>query len=60
MDSLFGKAKHLESSSLYKESRETLAIMVVAMPGFTPPLVENIKVYLAEQEWDQMLEAANR
>ena len=60
MDALFGLAKHYETVGLYKESRDTLAILVVAMPGFTPPLIENIKVYLAEQDWDQTLEASHR
>ncbi|CAL4164059.1 unnamed protein product, partial [Meganyctiphanes norvegica] len=60
MDSLFGKAKHYESQGKYSESMDTLNLLVVSLPGFTPPLVEKIKVHLAEQDWDQCLDAANR
>ncbi|XP_071548285.1 tetratricopeptide repeat protein 21B-like [Panulirus ornatus] len=60
MDALFGKAKHYENRNSYKEAMETLNLLVVANPGFTAPLVEKMKVYLAEQDWDQSLDAANR
>lgn len=60
MDALFGSAKYYETAGQYKDSRDCLAQLVVSMPGFTPPLIENIKVYLAEQDWEQTLESANR
>lgn len=60
MDALFGKAKHYENRSSYKEAMETLNLLVVVNPGFTAPLIEKMKVYLAEQDWDQSLDAANR
>lgn len=39
---------------------ETLNVLVVAYPDFTGPLVEKMKVYLSEQEWDQSMDAATR
>ncbi|KAK7082681.1 Tetratricopeptide repeat protein 21B [Halocaridina rubra] len=60
MDSLFGKAKHYENRSLYTEAMDTLNLLVVGLPGFSAPLVEKMKVHLAEQNWDQCLDAANR
>lgn len=60
MDALFGKAKLYENRSNYKESMDTLNLLVVAYPGFTGPLVEKAKVNLSEQDWDQCLESANR
>ena len=60
MDALFGKARHYETRGSYKEALETLHILVVNHPNFTPPLVEVIKVNLAEQEWDHSLDSANR
>ncbi|XP_050699357.1 tetratricopeptide repeat protein 21B-like [Eriocheir sinensis] len=60
MDALFAKAKFYENRSNYKESTETLNLLVVAYPGFTGPLVEKAKVNLSEQDWDQCLESANR
>lgn len=39
---------------------ETLNLLVVAYPDFTGPLVEKMKVYLSEQEWDQSMDAATR
>lgn len=60
MDSLFAKAKYYENRHSYKDAMDTLNILVVAYPAFTAPLIEKMKVYLAEQEWDQCIEAANR
>ncbi|XP_027210397.1 tetratricopeptide repeat protein 21B-like isoform X1 [Penaeus vannamei] len=60
IDALFGKAKYYENRSSYKESMETLNVLVVAYPDFTGPLVEKMKVYLSEQEWDQSMDAATR
>ncbi|XP_068223465.1 tetratricopeptide repeat protein 21B-like [Palaemon carinicauda] len=60
MDALFGKAKHYENRGSYAEAMETLNLLVVAYPGFAAPLIEKMKVYLAEQNWDQCLDAANR
>lgn len=60
LDALFGKAKYYETLDIYTEAMETLNLMVVSIPGFTPPLVEKIKVHLASQDWEQTLEAANR
>ena len=60
MDALFGKARHFEVRGLYKEALETLHLLVVNLPNFTPPLIEIIKVNLAEQEWDLSLDSSNR
>ncbi|KAK3857879.1 hypothetical protein Pcinc_020970 [Petrolisthes cinctipes] len=60
MDALFGKAKLYENRSSYHDAMETLNLLVVAYPNFTAPLVEKMKVNLAEQDWDQCLESANR
>ena len=55
-----GRARHLTACGMYNEAHEILAAVVVAHPGFVPPLVERIRVYLADHDWDRMLEAANR
>lgn len=60
MDALFGKAKLYENRSSYRDSMETLNLLVVAYPNFAAPLVEKMKINLAEQDWDQSLESANR
>ena len=60
MDAVFGEAKLYENQDTYKESMDTLNLLVVGQPGFTAPLGEEAKVNLSEQDWEQGLGSANR
>ncbi|XP_066201690.1 tetratricopeptide repeat protein 21B isoform X1 [Saccopteryx leptura] len=57
---LLGKAQCLEMRQNYLGALETINQMVVNFPSFLPAFVQKMKLQLALQDWDQMIEIAQR
>ncbi|XP_064595299.1 tetratricopeptide repeat protein 21B-like isoform X2 [Liolophura sinensis] len=60
IDALLGKAKHMEMRHNYSGSLELVNQVIVAYSGFTPALIEKMKLQLALQDWDQTVETGQR
>ncbi|XP_076366451.1 LOW QUALITY PROTEIN: tetratricopeptide repeat protein 21B-like [Tachypleus tridentatus] len=60
IDAVFGKAKFYEKNGSYILALELLGQAVARMHGFTPVLIEKMKMQLALGDWDQTLDSAHR
>ncbi|CAH1774388.1 unnamed protein product [Owenia fusiformis] len=60
MDALFGKAKFFEQRRNFTGALELLNTAVVNFQSFIPPLIEKMKVQLALQDWENVMETAQR
>lgn len=60
IEALLGKAKHMEMRHNYSGALELVNQVIVAYSGFTPALIEKMKLQLALQDWDQTVETGQR
>ena len=60
VDVLFAKARFYLLRYNFSHSLEVLNQAVAAYPGFVPALIEKMKVHLALQDWEQVVETAQR
>ncbi|XP_003478712.1 tetratricopeptide repeat protein 21B [Cavia porcellus] len=57
---LLGKARCLEMLQNYSGALETVNQIIVNFPSFLPAFIKKMKLQLALQDWDQMVETAQR
>ncbi|KAM5280322.1 tetratricopeptide repeat protein 21B [Ctenodactylus gundi] len=57
---LLGKTQCLEMRQNYSGALETVNQIIVNFPGFLPAFVKKMKLQLALQDWDQMVDTAQR
>ncbi|XP_005393347.1 PREDICTED: tetratricopeptide repeat protein 21B [Chinchilla lanigera] len=57
---LLGKVQCLEMRQNYSGALETVNQIIVSFPSFLPAFIKRMKLQLALQDWDQMVETAQR
>ncbi|KAK1171978.1 tetratricopeptide repeat protein 21B-like isoform X1 [Acipenser oxyrinchus oxyrinchus] len=57
---LMGKVKYFMKRQNYSGAHEIVNQIVVSHPSFLPSLIIKMKLFLAQQDWDQALETAQR
>ena len=57
---MFGKAKFFEMRRNYNGALEMCNTLIVTIQNFVPGLIEKMKITLALQDWDQVVETAQR
>ena len=60
IDAMLGKAKYFEIRRNYNGALEICNKLIVTIPNFIPGLIEKMKITLALQDWDQVVETAQR
>ncbi|XP_047136983.1 tetratricopeptide repeat protein 21B isoform X1 [Hydra vulgaris] len=60
IDALLGKIEYLKIKNNFTEALELVNQLIVIYPDFYPGLVEKMKIQLALQDWEQVLETSER
>ena len=59
-DLFFGKARLIEMKRNFGACLDMISQTIVTFHNFTPALIEKMRLQLALQDWDQVLDTANR
>lgn len=59
-DLYFGKAKLIELKRNFSGCLDMISKTIVNFHNFVPALIEKMRLQLALQDWDQVLDTANR
>lgn len=57
LEAMLGKVKVFEKAKKYESAIQLLSEAAVCYPNFRPALIEKSKIHIANNEWDQALDA---